>query len=194
MNVDIRFRQAVDRLSAIHLVGPGGVGKSTVGRLVARELGWSFLDLDTEFMNRIAHIGDFIREHGYDRYQEANSELAHDVVTTIDRPYIAALSSGFLLIDRRPECGYRNRRLVLETGTSIVIMPSADIDEATDIVVARQLGRGFGLIADREREKFRSRFAAYLELGDMQIFSSAPPEEIAAAIVDRLRVPSNVHP
>jgi shikimate kinase len=187
MTVVVCERLPASKDCPIHFVGPGGVGKSTVGKLVSQALGWPFLDLDMEFIGRIAPIDHFIRAHGYERYQEANSALAHDVLRQNDQPRVAALSSGFLMIHRGPEYGRRNRLLVQQTGYSILILPSADIDEATDIVVARQLARGFGLTADRERAKFRCRFSAYLELGDMQIFSTAAPEEIAGAIADRFR-------
>lgn len=36
----------------IHLVGPGGAGKSTVGVALARRLGVAFLDLDEQFKAR----------------------------------------------------------------------------------------------------------------------------------------------
>ena len=52
------------------------------------------------------------------------------------RPLVLVLSSGFMMTDRAPSYGERNRRLVRETGYSILMAPSADIDEATEISVA----------------------------------------------------------
>ena len=45
----------------IFLLGPGGVGKSTLGRVLAGRLNWPLIDLDLEFCERIAEIGRFIR-------------------------------------------------------------------------------------------------------------------------------------
>jgi shikimate kinase len=36
------------RTPGIYLVGFMGVGKTTIGQMLADELGWSFLDLDAE--------------------------------------------------------------------------------------------------------------------------------------------------
>ncbi|HQT55156.1 MAG TPA: hypothetical protein PKX06_17015, partial [Phenylobacterium sp.] len=57
---------------------------------------------------------------------------------------------------------------------------------ATRIVVARQLGRGIGLEPEREAAKFPRRFADYLDQGDIRIFSTAGPAEIAAEMARAL--------
>lgn len=40
----------------LHLIGPGGAGKTTVGPYLARRLGWQFVDLDERFMSREGSI------------------------------------------------------------------------------------------------------------------------------------------
>lgn len=110
MAIDIRLRHPPNAVSLIYLIGPGGAGKSTVGRMLSQELCWSFLDLDVEFMTRVAHIDEFINEHGYERYMETNSDLAHSIAKSGDRPLAVALSSGFMMIDTAPLYGERNRK------------------------------------------------------------------------------------
>lgn len=61
------------------------------------------------------------------------------------------LSSGFLATDVCPEIVAVNRQLVRQSGYSILLLPSEDIDIATRIVVARQLMRGFGLVREKKR-------------------------------------------
>ena len=56
----------------IHLIGPGGAGKTTIGAIVAQSLGCDFLDLDAEFEARIGDIDVFIGENGYGPYASAN--------------------------------------------------------------------------------------------------------------------------
>jgi len=43
--------------TVLHLIGPGGAGKTTVGPHLARRLGWQFVDLDERFMSREGSIG-----------------------------------------------------------------------------------------------------------------------------------------
>jgi len=41
----------------IFIIGPGGVGKSTCGPILASMLDCKFIDLDEEFCQRIVNIG-----------------------------------------------------------------------------------------------------------------------------------------
>jgi len=51
--------------SRIYLIGFMGAGKSTVGRHLARKLGWKFVDLDEEIERRERRpIAEIFKEHG----------------------------------------------------------------------------------------------------------------------------------
>lgn len=65
---------------------------------------------------------------------------------------------------------------------SVLLLPAHSATESADVVVARQLTRGFGLRADRERRKFLDRFSRYQKYGTIHIFSIAAPEVIAQEI------------
>lgn len=57
---DILNITAMRRPATIHLVGPGGAGKSTVGHALARRLGVAFIDLDEEFKARTGDITTYM--------------------------------------------------------------------------------------------------------------------------------------
>ena len=170
----------------ICLIGPGGAGKTTTGLELGALLKRRVVDLDRAFHGRIEHIGSYIRTNGYEKYVEENSTLAHKLTAEITGEEIFVFSSGFLATDVRSDTVGRNRALVRATGYSILLLPSGDVDRASEIVVQRQLGRGFGLEAGREERKFRARFPQYMQHGDMQVFSESAPSVIARAIAERL--------
>lgn len=58
----------MNKSSIIFLTGPGGVGKSTTGKILADLMQNKFIDLDKVFCEQIAHIGKFICEKGYSEY------------------------------------------------------------------------------------------------------------------------------
>ena len=169
----------------IFVIGPGGVGKSTLGTNLARLGGYQLVDLDLEFCQRIAIIGPFIAEHGYEAYRAANLVLAKALVDAIRQPTIVVTSSGFLVAPAHSE-DYVDALALVRTGYSIRILPSPDIAEATEVVVARQLARGFGLERDSEMAKFQKRFTIYRDLGDMRVTSAASPDEIAQTVIGAL--------
>jgi shikimate kinase len=171
----------------IFLIGPGGVGKSTIGRELAQRLNWPAIDLDLEFCDTIAEIGWFIKTNSYERYRAENLSLAHRLVRAADRPVIFITSSGFLA-GEPGSSDYRDARQLVQTGYGMTLLPSLDIDIATTIVVERQLTRGFGFQRETETEKFRKRFDIYRAEGDMRVISVAQPPQIAAAIEQALEI------
>ena len=84
----------------VALVGLRGAGKSTVGALVARALGWSFVELDAAVEERAGvRLGDIFEFAGAARYRELEREVLGEV---LDRP---------------------SRGVVLATGGSLVTAP-----------------------------------------------------------------------
>ncbi|EBW6765713.1 shikimate kinase [Salmonella enterica subsp. enterica serovar Saintpaul] len=173
-------------LSVIFLIGPGGVGKTTTGVALSRLSGSPFIDLDDEFCRRILNIRAYIARFGYAAYLQQNAALARTLLPPPGEKAILALSSGFLSTDTCPEIVAGNRGWVAKHGHAVLLLPARDLPTAEAIVVARQLGRGFGLKRDTETEKFRTRFREYRLLGDTQIFSRAHPSVIAGEIWHRV--------
>lgn len=66
------------------------------------------------------------------------------------------------------------------------LLPSRDLEVATQIVVARQMDRGLNLDQARETAKFVRPFGDYLDQGDIRIFSAAAPAQIAAEMARAL--------
>lgn len=73
----------------ITLIGMPGVGKSTVGVVLAKVLGYRFLDSDLEIQEQTGKLlHELIREHGDDGFLEienkvnANLDVKHTVIAT----------------------------------------------------------------------------------------------------------------
>jgi shikimate kinase len=53
------------KYSRVYLIGFMGAGKTTIGRILARKLGWKFIDLDKEIeAGEQRQIADIFRENG----------------------------------------------------------------------------------------------------------------------------------
>lgn len=177
----------------IYIIGPGGVGKSTSGVILAKILEYNFIDLDTEFMKQVNHIGKHIKSYGYEDYCLKNSELFFKLIDAINSNTVFVLSSGFLVHEGFSDLTDKHLKKIKATGISILLLPSQDIEESTEIVVKRQINRGFGLQEDIERKKFRSRYIEYQKYGDIKIYSKDAPEEIAKLMKNRLQQYLNIN-
>jgi shikimate kinase len=85
------------RTPGIYLVGFMGCGKSTVGRALADELGWRFVDLDAEI--ETAHktsIGKMFDTEGEAAFRLVETAALRNVVRKVEcgQPHVVALGGG----------------------------------------------------------------------------------------------------
>lgn len=106
----------------VFLVGPMGAGKSTVGRQLAKALGWQFLDSDSEIEHRtgaaIPWIFDIEGEAGFRRREKA----VIDDLTRGERMVLA--TGGGVVLDPQ------NREFLQARG--VVVYLKATVDHLVD--------------------------------------------------------------
>ena len=89
-----------------------GCGKSTAGRQLARQLGWSFVDTDAEIEKQIGcSIRSFFDRHGEERFRE----IEERVVERLARPSELVLATGGGAVLREA-----NRRALGQPGNLVV--------------------------------------------------------------------------
>lgn len=163
----------------IFIIGPGGVGKSTAGKILAEKLGVAYIDVDREFERKFQNIQKYIKMHGYKKYCYQDSKLFYELLHTARNTVIFVLPSGFLVHEGYDTLTAKHKAALKHNGISVLLLPSKSLEESTKIVVQRELTRRPYLHADFERKKFISRYGKYKELGNIQIFSHDTPEKIA---------------
>ena len=105
----------------IVLTGFMGTGKSTVGRLLSRELGLRFMDLD-ELIEREAslEVKDIFEVHGEARFRELESAV-------IERLYTGAYGNGIIISTGGGAIlNERNRALLKSFGKVVCLRASVD--------------------------------------------------------------------
>jgi shikimate kinase len=142
------------RTPGIYLVGFMGSGKSTVGRALARELGWSFVDLDEEIERREGTpISNIFEQHGEAAFRRMESDALKERVRAVERgePQVIALGGGAFVSDP-------NYTLLSNNGVSVWL------DCPIEIVERRVRGfrhRPLARDPQRMRELYDARRAAY---------------------------------
>jgi shikimate kinase len=170
----------------LHLVGPGGAGKSTVGIALATRLDLPFVDLDSEFMSRVGDISGVIDVDGYETYARRNVETYLDVADS-SRSCVIALSSGFMVYPDRIHSKYtRIRSEIAESQSTFVLLPSLDLETYVRETVQRQLTRPFVRSAEKEESVIRERYGKYVALPAAKVETmgsvDAVVEQILAAL------------
>src|SRR5262245_11334435 len=97
--------------SRVYLIGFMGAGKTTIGRRLARKLGWKFIDLDREIEQRDGRkIADIFRESGEPHFRDLEHAQLKKI-SCADRAVIALGGGAYI---ETP-----NRTLANETGLTV---------------------------------------------------------------------------
>ena len=85
-----------DGMRAIFLVGFMGAGKTSVGKVLSRHLGWPFQDLDDHIQAREGRtIEEIFRHCGEAGFRQVESAALRDLIARLDTaPRIVALGGG----------------------------------------------------------------------------------------------------
>jgi len=167
------------RTPGIYLLGFMAAGKSTIGRLLAHELGWSFADVDEDIVaaegSSIAEIFESRGEQEFRKIeQEATRKRVNEVVR--GRPMVVALGGGAFAHDA-------TRALLEENGVSIWL-------DCPFPTVCRRIGDTSHRPLARDPEKFQKLFedrrASYSKAEYRIEINSDDPVEAVAEI---LRLP-----
>ncbi|MFE3679476.1 3-dehydroquinate synthase [Streptomyces griseus] len=162
------------------LVGPMGVGKSTVGELLAARLGTTYRDTDADV---VAAAGKPIAEIFYDEGEEHFRALERRAVEAAVAGHtgVLALGGGAVLDAATRE---------LLAGRPVAYL-SMDVDEAVRRV---GLGAARPLLAVNPRRQWRelmdARRPLYEEVARTVVATDeTTPDEVAQAIIDALELP-----
>jgi shikimate kinase len=153
------------------------VGKSTVGQLSAKQLGWSFLDSDVQLMADTGRSAqEIFATDGDEALQTLESRvfaeaIAHPV------PVVIAVAGGVVLVEA-------NRALLVRSG--VVVWLRASIATLSERVerggVRPRLGRD---PAQSLHDLYLTRHALYASVAQFVIdVDDLPPEEVVARIFE----------
>jgi shikimate kinase len=167
------------RTPGIFLAGFMGSGKSTVGRALADELGWSFFDLDDEIESEAgSKIGEIFDTHGEHLFREMESAALAKRVRTVQsgRPQVVALGGGVLMRDD-------NFELISNNGVIVWLDAPFELIQKR---VAAESHRPLARDPQKLRELFDARSLRYNQ-ADFRI--EAPEEDVMVTVQKIMNLP-----
>jgi shikimate kinase len=177
-----RFQSMILKLKrtpGLFVVGFMGSGKSTVGRGVAKHLGWRFADLDEDIESREQlTIPEIFDRHGEEHFRLAEHDMLLRRVQEITRgvPWVVAVGGG---------CFARqdNFDLIAQHGVSLWLDAPLEIVRSR---VAHSTHRPLARDPERFERLYEERRASY-QKADYRI--EIGPEGSAGAVEAILRLP-----
>lgn len=103
------------RTPGIYLVGFMASGKSTIGRALADQIGWTFVDIDTEIEARAGkRITEIFAEVGEPVFRDLETAVlkAHIAHVEVGQPRVIALGGGAFIQER-------NWQMVVNNGITV---------------------------------------------------------------------------
>lgn len=164
----------------VFLIGPMGVGKSTIGRHLARLLKLDFLDADSALEERTgASISLIFEIEGEEGFRQRESALLHELT---EREQIVLATGGGAVLSEA------NRRLLRRRGTVVYLRASID----TQLRRTRR-SKNRPLLADADdrrsviEELMRAREPLYEQEADIIVNTdNRSPAAVAKEIARRL--------
>ena len=164
------------RTPGIYLVGFMASGKTTVGRSLAWELGWTFIDIDDDIEAQLgATIPEIFDSRGEAEFRRAETEALAGRVKAIERgkPTVIALGGGAFV---QPG----NFTLVENNGVTIWLDCPLDVVRAR---VARNSNRPLARDPERLTQLYEERREAYARADYRIQIACDDPNEVVADIM-----------
>jgi shikimate kinase len=165
------------RTPGIYMVGFMGSGKSTIGRHLARRLGWSFFDTDEEIeAAEKMTIAQIFTGRGEPAFRSIETEIIRHHVAWIERgrPAVLALGGGAFA---EPV----NRQLLCNNGIAVWLdCPFETVQRRVGEASHRPLARD----PDTFAALFKSRREVYRLADASVLIESDDPEAVVSLILD----------
>lgn len=150
----------------IFIIGPSGVGKTTIGGKVAEKLGYKFVDLDLVISNKIGmSITDYFSEQGEAAFRIVETQSLRELCAT-EEPIVISTGAGTVL-------DASNITAMKSNGT--VILLNAQVKDIINRVQNDDVNLRPLLVVDIEkniRKQYESRIDIYNLAGDISIGTS----------------------
>ncbi|WP_348268469.1 shikimate kinase [Edaphobacter paludis] len=166
-------------LRRLVLTGFMGAGKSTIGRVLASRLGWTFLDLDAHLEQRTgATIPQLFDRHGEARFRLLESTALASALGQSNT--VLALGGG------TPE-GLTNRLLLEQTPATFTIFLDAPFPVLFDRCMMQGIARPVLEDPDAAQLRFSARHPLYRRLAHLTIDTTVlTSEETVDALIAAL--------
>lgn len=164
----------------IVLVGMSGVGKTTVGRLLSKELNKEFIDIDHEFENITKFkIEDFFSEYGEIEFRKIEKKITTNIILNKDNLVISTGGGIFSDIEIRD--------FIIKN--SLTLFLNSNIDTLASRLRKNFINRPLlnkGSLIDNIEKLYKERIEDYMMAEHIVIVDNLSAEQVALKIIEEI--------
>lgn len=163
------YKKVLSEKENIVLCGMPGSGKSTVGALLAKELGRPFIDTDSLIVEQTGtEISDIFANQGEKVFRDIEEKIIREKVLSISGAVIAT-GGGAILRENNVRALKQNGKLYFLDRPLMDLMPTDD--------------RPLASTAEAIKKRYEERYELYKAVSDIRIDCDNLPEKIAEEII-----------
>lgn len=165
----------------VFLIGYRGVGKSSVGRALAKGLGWAFLDLDEQIVSKEGlSIREMVQRRGWVYFREMEQKALAEAADRVGN-LVVACGGGAVMHEEVWPCIKKNAVVVWLRAGIGTIVKRLGADPATEAL--RPALTGGRSMEDEVRDMLDARTPLYEKWADISIDTDGrSPDEIVREI------------
>ncbi|MEA3273682.1 MAG: shikimate kinase [Patescibacteria group bacterium] len=179
---------------ALGFSGPPGIGKSTIGKIIASKLSIPFYDLDDLIAKKanVKTTKEIINNEGLPKFKQIQHLCFQEVFQKDNQEYVLSFGGHTTYEGCDPKLINENKALVNDHLFNICLIPSDDITEVVDILWPRQNDgkRETGSSnADQYRQYIQNLIPQYIQSADKVVFihASSVDDTVLAIMNDIIR-------
>ena len=152
----------------IVLSGMPASGKTTVGKLIAAQLGRELVDTDALIVERAGEISRIFAEHGEVYFRDLETSVIRELATLTGR--VISLGGGAILRDENVEALRLNGEIFFLDRSPESLIPTCDRPLADE--------------KDKIMRLYESRIDRYMATADYIIDADCDPEDVADSVIN----------
>ncbi len=163
------YKKVLSEKENIVLVGMPSSGKTTVGNIIAKELGRKLIDTDEEIVkSENKEISDIFAELSEAGFRDIEERIIHDKVLSLGGAVIST-GGGAILRGSNVDALKQNGRLYFLDRPLSMLMPTSDRPTASS--------------AEDIKKRYGERYCIYQNVSDVKIDGSRSPYDVAQDII-----------
>lgn len=168
-----------ESIKRIYLIGLMGAGKSTVGQLLAEQLGWSFVDLDAEITSYAGlSVPRIFAEQGEKLFREYEAQVLRKTLT--QQLTVVACGGGVVLDSENNKLLKQEMTIWLELSPDVAAIRLEQAEKRPLLAECEDT-------VAKLREILEARQTSYTDVAKIRVDTSAQtPEAIAKKIITEL--------